>query len=95
MECPHCGHEKSLVSETRRAGTKCYRGRKCCSCNKKFVSVEYTDAEMRFPEEITESTLARLYHKNVGKVPGGRRRDDPPLGTTLESAFAGWRRKEN
>jgi transcriptional regulator NrdR family protein len=56
MNCPHCNHDKSMVTGTRHQGStnQTWRHRKClaAACGKSFVSVEQTAADMRFPKGV-------------------------------------------
>ena len=40
MKCMKCGHEKSIVLETRGDDESLYRRRACKSCGKSFKTVE-------------------------------------------------------
>lgn len=87
--CPHCGHPKSNVTETRRVTDgSVWRRRRCRACKKSFISQEVADKETRFPDEVTDAMLARLRDR-----PERRRKTAPPLlpdqhGAT--SGFKGW-----
>lgn len=40
MKCPHCGHEKSRVTDTRQRPEADLRYRLCMNCGKKFTTLE-------------------------------------------------------
>ena len=40
MKCPHCGHEKSRVTDTRPRPEADLRYRRCANCNKPFTTIE-------------------------------------------------------
>lgn len=40
MKCPHCGHEKSRVSDTRTRPEADLRYRRCAHCGKAFTTLE-------------------------------------------------------
>jgi transcriptional regulator NrdR family protein len=80
--CPHCGHGKSNVTETRRLEAETWRRRKCYACKKNFISREHADAELKFPEELTAVSLARLRKAH--------RKIVPPDAHGATSGFRGW-----
>lgn len=40
MNCPHCGHDKTVVAETRPNGTETLRYRRCTKCGRRFTTME-------------------------------------------------------
>jgi transcriptional regulator NrdR family protein len=63
VNCPHCGHDKSNVIETRKHEGETWRRRKCAGCDKTIVSCEYSQSDMTFPADINNKSLARLREK--------------------------------
>jgi transcriptional regulator NrdR family protein len=80
MNCPHCAHDSTKITETRTNADSIWRRRKCDACRKSFVSTETTEPGLVMPPELN-----RYYReKRTARLPA-------PLGT-IESGFAGWRR---
>ncbi len=41
MRCPHCGHDRHKVIDTRDAGDAIRRRRQCQKCNQRFTTYEH------------------------------------------------------
>ncbi len=86
MNCPHCGHEKSSVIETRRVDGEVWRQRRCHGCVRGFISRETTSLALRMPKSVTEASIARLRAAESAPTP----RDTEPVLGVITSGFIGW-----
>lgn len=70
MKCSKCSREtSSKVLETRTHDGKVWRRRMCAGCLHVFVSVEYSDKDLRMPPETQSRARARITDKKQ-KPPG-------------------------
>lgn len=87
--CPKCGEDKSKVYDTRFYGAEKYRRRQCLTfgCDTKFVTREYTEPGMDYPEGLRKQSIERVEAaRERFKHSGGR----PPKSTISTDVFKVW-----
>jgi hypothetical protein len=51
-QCPSCGHQKSLVIDSRLSGGTCRRRRCCAKCETRFTTYELVAVEQQLDYQI-------------------------------------------
>lgn len=73
--CPHCGHTRSMVCETRQHNGEIYRRRRCLTapCQKTYYTREVIVRGM--PKAVNDAVEARLAEAHERR----RRGEDPAI----------------
>jgi transcriptional regulator NrdR family protein len=65
LVCPHCGHDKSQVSNSRPSASYILRYRKCGSCSKMWATYEvaYDGLSMLLRKQVPRLRVSRQKEK--------------------------------